>query len=133
MRLARTLFAALPFGLLPLTFGAANAQYVYYASPVVQVYGAAMLPMPAQPIAASPIVFAPPAADPRTPVARLQIALTKLGFFQCPITGERNHATNAALASFMRVVPSEIRQRFGNQVAAMAEAAIRQEFPLASR
>lgn len=136
MRLISKFLAVLPISVMALGYGEAKAQYVYYASPVVQVYGAITPFIPAQPIMAAPVVDVPPApreVDTRAPVARLQIALGKLGFYQCPVTGERDKATSAALSSFLQAVPADVRQRFGNQVAAMAEAATRHEFPLGGR
>ncbi len=124
----------------------ANAQYVYYqtqwtvpmVTPIAQPVMAPTTMMMAAPMAA-PVVYTPapamslPAPVNNTPVGRLQSALTILGFFQCPITGEWSDTTRRALSRFLIAVPGSVRKHYGNQVAAMAEAATRQEFSLIAK
>ena len=69
-------------------------------------------------------------APKETPVKRLQSALSQLGFYQGAITAQRDQTTDLALANFLKAVPLKTKKRYGNQVAAMAEAAVRHEFSL---
>ncbi|MFZ4699122.1 MAG: hypothetical protein ACOYMG_03645 [Candidatus Methylumidiphilus sp.] len=73
----------------------------------------------------------PPASqETTTPVGRLQVALTSLGFYSGPVSGAWDEPTRRAMVAFRAVVPPAIKKRYGNQITAMAEAAARHEFSL---
>ena len=65
-----------------------------------------------------------------TPTIALQKTLTSLGFFHGPLTGIAGPQTRKAIGDFTSAVPAPIRHQYGNNILAMAQAALRGDFPL---
>lgn len=63
-----------------------------------------------------------------SPVQRLQTALAKLGFYARPLNGVMDQPTRQAFRTFAARVPSDVRQHYGDEIAAMAEAAVEHRF-----
>jgi hypothetical protein len=108
------------------------------AKPAPTVPAAQAPPSPPGPAAASAVLPRPkpPAAPTTLPppggaqIVLLQQALTNLGYFHGPLNGVLGPQTRKAVADFTSVVPPAVRQKYGADSLAMAEAALKGEFAL---
>ena len=84
------------------------------------------------PVAApsKPPAAANPAESKNPAVVRLQTALTQLELYHGPVNGEFDGPTHQALARLVAMVPASVKAQYGPRSAALAEAAVKHEFPL---